>query len=589
MSIHISPIVLAERLTCLAQLPPVCRYKDPDGNVISYASNKEVREALEKCKRMARAAKAERPIKWHMNPNLKDYVPPRHIADKLVALYLRTCESIYRIVHIPSFNLEYEAYWQDPSQATLMSTVKILLIMAIGTCFYQEEGNEDLRAKAQQWIYGAQSWITSPFEKSRLNMHGIQLHCLLVLGRQTNAVGGDLIWPAAGTLLRMAFSIGLHRDPKHFTKMPLFISEMRRRLWATTLEMAIQTSLESGMPPLISPDDWDTEAPANIDDNEIWEGTEIMPPSRPSYKYTSTSLQIILVRTQRTRLKIVDLLNKFNAGPSYEEVLRLDQDITSACNDASRLNQMFSTLEHRPTAFQRNLLDILVRRFLLHIHIPFSIQSKTEPRYYYSRKVCLEAALAMFFHSGAEDLPPDHDPRIVDDFTRLKVIGGGVFKEIMLHAATIIIVDLLYQLDDDIKSGLPPSVQRKASREPLYQATSDIIALTVERIRHGENNAKGHLFLSAAWAQIQAMTNGIDPQTVVPEAAKQSALQCLELLRARTKNPPITPPDSDPGTNTSGGTESLEEQEYSFNMMIPDANLELDIPDSWVFTGWELN
>jgi hypothetical protein len=538
---------------------------------------------------MARAAKAERPIKWHTNPNFKDYIPSRKIADKLLDLYFRTGESCYRILHLPSFKQEYEAYWYDPAGASTMTAVKIVLVMAIGTCFYQDEGNEELRSMAQQWVYSAQSWTASPFEKSRLNLNGMQVHCLLVLARQTIAVGGDLIWPAAGTLLRTAFSMGLHRDPKNFPKVPIFIAEMRRRLWATALEMAIQTSLEAGMPPLIASDDWDTEHPSNIHDESIWESTTVMPRPEPINVCTRTAFQIILVKSQRTRLRVVHLLNKFQAGPSYEEILALDQNITGACNDASRLVRVYAASKQPPTALQRNLLDIYIRRYLLQIHMPFSIMSKSEPRYYYSRKVCLEAALTIFFHSGAEDLPPGAEPHIQDDYTRLKVVGSGVFKDLMLHAATVITIDLIVQLEEDMKSGLPPSMQRKAAREPLYQAVQDIITLTAERIRQGENNAKGHLFLSAAAAQIQAMTNGQRPEDVVPEAAKASALHCLELLTARTKMPPITPPDSDPGTSTSRETESLEDPDYAFGMLMPDANLELDIPDSWVFTGWEMS
>ena len=549
-------------------------------------ASKDVREALEKCKRMARAAKAERPVKWHMNPNFKDYIPHREIADKLVNLYLRTCESIYRILHIPSFKEEYAEYWYDPSSANTMTAVKMLLVMAIGTCFYQDEGNEDLRSMAQQWVYSAQSWMAAPFEKGRLNISGIQINCLLVLARQTNAVGGDLIWTASGTLLRTAFSMGFHRDPKHFPKVPVFVAEMRRRIWATVFEMAIQTALDAGMPPLITVDDFDTEPPANIDDEELAEGVQVMSHSKPIGVYTRTSIQILLIKSQRTRLRIVQLLNNFQCGPSYDEVLRLDQEITQACNDASRVLMAYSSAHTRPTAFQRILLDIFVRRYLLHLHVPFFVQSKVDPRYYFSRKVCLETALAIFFHSGAEDLPPGHDPRIMDDYTRLKLVGGGIFKDVVLHAATIISVELLLQLEEDLRSGLPPSTQRKASREPLCQALQDIIALTSDRIRGGENNAKGHLFFSAVAAYIQAMTNGIPAENVVPEASKRSAAHCLELLRARAKMPPVTP-DSDAAT--SGGGESMEEPDYGFNVVMADMNLEFEMPDSWVFTGWEMN
>lgn len=553
-------------------------------------ASKEVREVLEKCKRMARAAKAERPMKWHMNPNFKDYIPPRELADKLVNNYLRTCESLYRILHIPTFKRDYEDYWQDPEGASTTIAVTMLLVMAIGTCFHQEEGNDELRSMAQQWVYSAQSWTAAPFEKSRLHLPGIQIHCLLLLARQTNAVGGDMTWTAAGTLLRTAFSMGFHRDPKNFPKIPIFIAQMRRRIWATVLEMTIQTALATGMPPLVTPDDFDTQPPANIDDDDLSPDMTIVPTAKPIQVFTQTSIQIMLVGSQLTRLQIVQVLNNIRSGPTYDEVLFLDKGVTLACNDASRLIKSYPASQPRPTSLQCILLDVLVRRFLLHIHNPFSVQSRTDPRYYFSRKVCLEAALAIFCHAGDEDLAPGQDPRIVDDYTRLKLVGGGSFKDVVLHAAMIIAMELIVQLEEDITSGLPPSTQTRAAREPMYQVVQDTIALTAERIREGENNAKAHLFLSAASAQIYAMTNGMRPEEVVPQAAKQSALRCLELLRARTKVPPVTPV-SDPGTNvsSSGGVESIDGFDYGFNELMPDANMNFEFPESWVFTGWEMN
>lgn len=545
-----------------------------------------VREALEMCKRIARAAKAERPIKWHTNPNFRDYIPPRETADKLVNLYLRTCESTYRILHIPSFMGEYNGYWGDPTKAPTSLAVKILLVMAIGTSFYQEAGNDELRTTARQWVYSAQSWTAAPFEKGRLNICGIEISCLLLLARQTNAVGGDLIWTASGTLLRTAFSMGFHRDPKHFPKIPIFVAEMRRRIWATVLEMAVQASLDAGMPPLITAQDFDTEPPANINDEDISVGTIVMPYPKPDHVYTQTSIQIALLKSLRTRLEVVHIVNSFYSEPSYDRVLHFDHDITKACNDTSRLMNSYPASLPRPTAFHRNLLDIFVRRFLLDIHNPFSFKAQADPRYYFSRKVCLEVALAIFFQSGAEDLPPEHDPHIVDDYARLRIVGGGMFKDIIFHAVTIITVDLLRQLGEDAASGLPPSVQNAASREPQYRAVRDMVDLAAERIRAGENNVKGHLFLSAAAAQIHAMTNGTPIEEAVPAAAKRSAELCLEILTARAKLGPELPEE---GTPESVDTREIEEPEFSFDMLMPDANMDFEIPDSWIFTGWDMN
>ena len=58
-------------------------------------------------------------------------------------------------------------------------------------------------------------------EKDRLSISGLQVQCLLILACQTLSVGRGLIWIAMGTLVRTAMQMGLHRDPKYFTKMTM--------------------------------------------------------------------------------------------------------------------------------------------------------------------------------------------------------------------------------------------------------------------------------------------------------------------------------------------------------------------------------
>ena len=145
-------------------------------------------------------------------------------------------------------------------------------MITIGSCLIRDPAwLIDLRPMAMRWIYLAQSWLSAPFHKSRLTYSTLQLHCLILLARQTNYVGPELVWISAGTLVQMATHMGLHRDPTNYPKMSPFHVELRRRLWAVTLEMVLQSSLDSGMPPLISQDDYDTLAPKNIDDSEITE------------------------------------------------------------------------------------------------------------------------------------------------------------------------------------------------------------------------------------------------------------------------------------------------------------------------------
>ena len=70
--------------------------------------------------------------------------------------------------------------------------VKLALVLSIGICVHHDaEG--DLRSSVRQWIYAGQSWLSAPFEKSRLNINGLQIYCLLLLARQVNGIESDLV------------------------------------------------------------------------------------------------------------------------------------------------------------------------------------------------------------------------------------------------------------------------------------------------------------------------------------------------------------------------------------------------------------
>lgn len=285
----------------------------------------EVFDLLNKCKALGRKAKEYQSAESPVPSGYRDFVPEKGISDRLVNAYFRTFESVYRILHIPTFDEEYEEYWKNPPAASMAFVIKLLLVMAIGTCFYEDPIlPTSLRPKAQHWIAAAQAWVSAPSEKHRLNIVGLQIHCLLLIARQVNAVGGDLTWISAGSVYHLAMCLGLHRDPIHFPKMGPYHAEMRRRLWATVLELSLQSSQDLGMSPLINTQDYDTELPANIDDSEISESLRKAPTSKPVTTFTQTSIQLSLMRSFCTRLEIAKAVNSFRSETSYEETLRLD-------------------------------------------------------------------------------------------------------------------------------------------------------------------------------------------------------------------------------------------------------------------------
>ena len=92
------------------------------------------------------------------------------------------------------------------------------------------------------------------------------------------------------------------------TILPTLHTEIRRRLWYTILELVVQSSLDARMPPRISWDDFDTEIPSNVNDDEL-RNMEAEIQWSPRSRFTDTSTQLALIDSPRKHLHIVQLLN----------------------------------------------------------------------------------------------------------------------------------------------------------------------------------------------------------------------------------------------------------------------------------------
>ncbi|KIW15897.1 hypothetical protein PV08_05947 [Exophiala spinifera] len=536
----------------------------------------KIGNGLQKCKSLARRIKLGRPTRCLSWREFSLSTPPRDVADTMVNLYFESFESAHRILHIPTFWAEYQKYWNDPERTTPDVRLKVLLVIAIGSSVSQySDTDPGFRNMVHQWVYTAQAWLSGPLEKDRLNINGLQVHCLGILARQAFAIGGDLVWMSMGSLIHRAMQMGLHRDPKHLQKMSVLESEIRRRLWATILEMVLQASLDSAMPPRISLDDFDTLAPSNINDDEVSEETTTATLNpHPRSTYTSASIQLLLLDSLPTRLRILQLLNGLHSELSYAEALAL----TSSLTETRRAHGTFIK-ENRAsgiTPFHRNLLDYLVRRFVIVLHCPFVSKARTNPLFHYSLKASLDAAMSV--------ISPEPDK----GFSHLMTIGGGLFREGLWHAQTAICIELLAEVEAQAADG---TLHRKSAyHELLKQAVRDMMALFTERIRHGESNIKSHMFLTMVLAQAEAIETDASPRLRIAQGAIESLEICTGLLQSRVETSTATtfpsPMDmglgmtglGDDGTGVQGG--------YGYNgggvggLDLADLDLEFSLPDA---------
>jgi hypothetical protein len=487
---------------------------------------------LKKCKGLASQIKASRSLGTPLD--LRSCIPDKEICHQLKDAYLRTFESVFRVLHVPSFLRDYEQYWENPQMADDFFVVRLLLVLAIGTCFYEDPttSGSSLHDSSAQWILAANLYLSAPLEKRHLNLGSIQNHCLLLLALQTNAVGGDLTWITAGALVRSAMSIGLHRDPVHFPHMTVFQTEMRRRLWYTTLEIAVQASLDSGMPPLISCFDYDCEPPSNIDDGQFDENTTSAPQVHCDATLTGTSMLRTLIRSVPSRIETTQLLNGLHCDTSYQATTTLSEKLTQACRANSLLFQEYAdrgSPDHsKPPEFAIRMVDTLCRRFILSLHTPFAHKASFDYTYYYSRKVCLDTSLLLLSYATTSPAPSSQTH--YDDFTRLRLVGRGTFRSILTHAAATVCFEVI----TDLRENSSP-LASTTSDDPRIQTVREVVTVAWQRIESGETSVKAYVCFGSALAQIQAMQTGIPIEQATTDAAQECLKSCLTVLEARVE------------------------------------------------------
>lgn len=493
---------------------------------------------------------------------------------------MRTFETVYRILHIPTFYLDYYKYWEDPAGCSDAFVNQLKLVLAIGACFHDD--TFEMRNLSARWIQEAHSWLLSPLAslKSRLVFSTLQTMCLLHLARQTTGPGADLVWISAGEVVRMAIYMGLHRDPDHLSKMPRLRAELRRRLWATIMEIALQASVDVGGPAAISLSDFDTRPPSNLEDADLEEHggaepcVESLPSPRPVECFTQTSVQIALYRSFPTRLAIAQYLNDFRRKSCYNTTLRLNADLTTAIRGLSRVLSSFRDRGlGRPSEFQMLLVEHVMHSFSLALHLPWTAASQRDPRYYFSRKVSVETALKLPRALASDDhkeARPEYGG--CADFRRLSTCGSGTYRMIPWQCSMTLGLELLWQAEDSrvVRAGarqngnsevsLPEAAHQighaKSPPQPLTTGLGvvpstelvaglrGIQAWASRRIAAGETNIRGNVLIAGVLAQEDALRRGDGDDEVLRrtgQAMMDETAICYGLLKTMAARLGINP------------------------------------------------
>jgi len=470
---------------------------------------------------------------------LREFLPPKATCDRLIQIYCRYYERCERVLHIPTFMRRYNSIWENSDPELCKTSPTIPQVTAVLAMAYSMDDtvppNEDTSHRSYLKVAAidfTQAWLDELGRKQRGELSTLQVEVLLLLARSLRHTLPEKLWSAAGSLVRSAMVMGLHMDPAQVPKISPFQAEMRRRLWATIMEMDLQASMGVGQP-VSAPDiDFTPLLPSNIDDSEFNEQSAVLPESKPLTVLTDSLYQVCLASCLPQRIKAVsllqgaplriDLAKAVKYGRRVEEFLwRKTQvlEITSAGAGASDAGDLL----------HRILVDLFLRRPLLSLYRPLLLAGHQDhPLYAEIHRTCLDSSLAILSYQ-------DHyDARILKDTTSGRSHQNFFYmccKNDVVWAALSICQHV--KLLRSVPAVSHPSQMRHGGSEAgrdeasLIKAVEKTVENLVDRIGQAGSDVKDIILLKVALLSLQYTD---DKERQIRLEAEKTLSMCRERL-----------------------------------------------------------
>ncbi|KAF5249749.1 hypothetical protein FANTH_5057 [Fusarium anthophilum] len=335
---------------------------------------------------------------------LRHLIPTKLTMDVLLQTYIDRYEITHRVLHIPTFITKYNSHWVDQSTTPVHFLVQMLLVAATATSCHPEVCIDIFSHKTTHdhvvgWVEVAEAWLSCQLSQPPRSWDILVSHCLLLIAKRANFIKEGSSWTSCGTLVRWAMAAGYHREAVSAARIPPFCREMRRRLWATIVELDLQASIERGMPPSVRIGDFNIKTPLNIDDESLEESMQ-SPPTGMSITtltittLTNTSFQALLYRSLPVRLRICALVNGSCEEVDFDKVLELEEELGQALRDIPAWDDTHADPRQRQTAtYIKSMLGIVLYQYMLLLHFHFLAQNLSSSKVLICRRARLEASM----------------------------------------------------------------------------------------------------------------------------------------------------------------------------------------------------
>ncbi|KPM41733.1 hypothetical protein AK830_g4834 [Neonectria ditissima] len=204
-------------------------------------------------------------------------IPPRPVVDRLISRYFNSFEMSPAVLHTVQFLKEYEEFWENPSVTPVVWLDLLFTIMCLATQFQKFRLDAGVPTPSSLAVEQDLDKTVDAFRQKIVQC--------LVLGNYANGGPSPCTW-----------AMGYHKDPKHFKEISPFTGEMRKRVWATVVELDIGISAQMGHPRLIKQWQADAKEPSNLLDADFDKDTKNMPPPRPETDLTPMLYRLVKAR-----------------------------------------------------------------------------------------------------------------------------------------------------------------------------------------------------------------------------------------------------------------------------------------------------
>ncbi|EEP78092.1 predicted protein [Uncinocarpus reesii 1704] len=252
--------------------PPLSAHYDAESGHRRMRSKDEPRELFS---RDDSPLSSDRPIETDM----LEHVPTRWQSNILYKGFMSGIHAISPVVHPPTVLALYQAFWEwygnrgltrnsfpDPSFIPLLYAIWYGGSVTISLRTIHSEFDVENRADLSERFHDEVTrWLKKVSFPRSSTLHGLAAFLLVqtILSKEEEPLTSSLFISLA---LRVAQTMGLHRDPAQFG-IPPCEAENRRRLWWHIVHMDGVVAMSSGLPPLVSDENyWDVRITSDVKD-----------------------------------------------------------------------------------------------------------------------------------------------------------------------------------------------------------------------------------------------------------------------------------------------------------------------------------